>query len=436
MRSLIVDNLFADSIQKGLGRAFEYLKKYQGDREFIRKHLLNACLHNLAYDPQCEASKANYLFELINLTGDSYFYREKILLSLPTSEYFWDTQQLYELALCWAKQGDREARELIYQTFRKQDDNESWLGGDRIIELDGINGLLAVAEIFGHKLLQDSELWEDDYLISKAQNLYGVEEVNSAIERAAVDNKAIKAYLDAVKAHELEIKSYRSQNPKNRYENIKLDDILQKIESPRGHWYLLNKFGINASDRDIEILFDRLLQETRKEQLRKYLWVFKNRQLPRIDNRLLDLARSEDDDIQFCAIRALANNKNDAIRSLAIDLIQNTQAIGNKLFSLFFANYQKGDAQILESALKQSPDLDYRHAAGMDLMKIIKLQKDPELINCSFWIYENTPCAHCRESILEILIESQQITTDILQECLLDSSEDIRTMAKTYGIER
>ena len=68
----------------------------------------------------------------------------------------------------------------------------------------------------------------------------------------------------------------------------------------------------------------------------------------------------------------------------------------------------------------------------MDLIKIIKAQKNPELINCSFWIYENTPCAHCRKSILEILMDSKQITLDIVDECLYDSSCDIRALAKAY----
>ena len=71
----------------------------------------------------------------------------------------------------------------------------------------------------------------------------------------------------------------------------------------------------------------------------------------------------------------------------------------------------------------------------MDLIKIIKAQKNPELNNCSFWIYENTPCSHCRESILKIIIDSKQITSNILKECLYDCSPDIRALAKVYLFE-
>lgn len=65
-------------------------------------------------------------------------------------------------------------------------------------------------------------------------------------------------------------------------------------------------------------------------------------------------------------------------------------------------------------------------------MKIIKAQKNPELINCAFWIYEHTPCAHCRLSILEIFIECERVTQNILEECLYDCSTDIRALAKAY----
>ena len=88
-------------------------------------------------------------------------------------------------------------------------------------------------------------------------------------------------------------------------------------------------------DRDLEIVLDRLRQETKKEQLRRYLWIFKNRQFARLESRLFDLAVSVDEDIQYCAIAALANNKSELIRSLAIDLINQTKAIANRLLSLF-----------------------------------------------------------------------------------------------------
>ncbi|MEM7591251.1 MAG: hypothetical protein AAF383_06995 [Cyanobacteria bacterium P01_A01_bin.83] len=77
---------FSDILQKGLGRTFDYVKNQ--NRLKIREDLLNACLHNLAYDPQCESSRAEWLFELICLTGDSDYYREKIFQAFSPTEDF------------------------------------------------------------------------------------------------------------------------------------------------------------------------------------------------------------------------------------------------------------------------------------------------------------------------------------------------------------
>ena len=41
------NSTFPDILQKGLGRAFEYIKQHNGDRDRkqIRKDLLNACIY-------------------------------------------------------------------------------------------------------------------------------------------------------------------------------------------------------------------------------------------------------------------------------------------------------------------------------------------------------------------------------------------------------
>ncbi|MGL4881893.1 MAG: hypothetical protein ACRC8K_12630 [Waterburya sp.] len=193
-----MQKLFSDYLHKGLGRAFNYVRK--NNSKELRCDLLYACLNNLVYDSQCEKSRAQWLFELIKLTDEVEYYRQNILQALPNTTDFWDIQQLYDLATIWAKQGCQEAREIIYKTFKKQEFNESWLGGENIIEIDGISGLLYVAEVFGEKLRQDEELWEDDYLISQAGDRFGKKTVIKALEERSPININVKAYLDAVQS--------------------------------------------------------------------------------------------------------------------------------------------------------------------------------------------------------------------------------------------
>ena len=67
---------FQDALRKGLGRALMHVKTY--GTENVRDEILQACLHNFIYDPQCEKSRANWLIEIINLAPDKeyYYYRQ------------------------------------------------------------------------------------------------------------------------------------------------------------------------------------------------------------------------------------------------------------------------------------------------------------------------------------------------------------------------
>lgn len=80
-------------------------------------------------------------------------------------------------------------------------------------------------------------------------------------------------------------------------------------------------FGSCASDEEIEHLFSRLLAETRREQLIRYLWIFRRRTLPKLDRRLFDLAETDDEDLQDAAIAAIANTRDMSVHDLAIQLL-------------------------------------------------------------------------------------------------------------------
>ncbi len=69
--------------------------------------LLAACLHYTAFDPATEGDRSNYLFRVLEATGDLPAYREAILPSLTESRaHRYDLAQRFALAACFARQGD------------------------------------------------------------------------------------------------------------------------------------------------------------------------------------------------------------------------------------------------------------------------------------------------------------------------------------------
>ncbi len=188
---------FRDALQKGLGRAVMHVREHGTEK--VRNDILHACLHNIAYDHQCEESRANWLLEIINLTNDEEYYHQCILEAIPNSTDLWDTQQLVELATELARRGLEEARRAIYDKFALQEFDEFWIGGSQIVELDGIEGLLHVAEVIGTRLLEEPDFRHDyDYLVTEAIERFDKQTVIAALEKRASENANVRAYLDAV----------------------------------------------------------------------------------------------------------------------------------------------------------------------------------------------------------------------------------------------
>ena len=424
---------FGEAIQKGLGRAFIQVRD-SGAQE-LRDDILNACLHNLAYDSQCEGSRAEWLLAIADLTGEPQFYKELILAALPdATEKLWDARQLIELAAVLARRGSDRARRAIYERFELQE-FASWIGAGQIVEIDGIEGLLHVAEIIGAKLLQNTDSWEDNYLVLEASELYGKEAVMAALSQGAETSANVRAYLDEVNKRADFLSANKSEKKSARQtdrDRLRVQYIISTIEAATRSVSTSCVWGRRASDEDLEYLFDRLLAETRREQLLRYLWIFRLREFPRLDDRLFDLAASEDEEIQDAAIVALAHSKDASIRNLANRLLrERPTSIYQSALRLYTKNYEPEDYQLIESILTLSEDVDLLHQTAYDLIRFVKAQEDPQLANFLFWAYERTPCAICRKYAVEDLLKRKQAPETLLQECLWDCSEEIRDLAKS-----
>lgn len=135
-------------------------------------------------------------------------------------------------------------------------------------------------------------------------------------------NISVQVYLEAVKTYQDNIAERKSTRKGRRKPILDFDRVIQHIEQTRNAFYLLYNFSKYASELKIKQVFELLLLETRNEQLIRYLWIFKNRELPRLDNYLLNFAQTDDELLQTSLIAALANNKDSSLRDLALNLIQ------------------------------------------------------------------------------------------------------------------
>lgn len=99
---------------------------------------------------------------------------------------------------------------------------------------------------------------------------------------------------------------------------------------------------------------------------------------------------------------------------------------------LFIKNFKKGDEELLTNPVKSVrvyfDGIDW-HSILSDVifMSDDKLKAPAELLR---YLYKKNYCSFCRESVLRIMSKRKLLTDGILQECLYDSSFDIRRFAE------
>lgn len=437
MCHLLNQSEITNALEKGFGRMYLYIEKY-GD-ELVREQLLHFCLKNPSYDAQCEDSRAEWLISLINLTNNRDFYIPKIIAALFTSCEHRDVSQLYELCQLLAQQGDESAKQAIYKKFDAQEFNETYMGGEEIIQLDGLNGLLHIANVIGKRLREEDDYWECDMLYCMTCEMFGKEITDEFLAQHAKENCYVSAYLEELKKDE-ERRKPKDNRPyieriRDEYPIEKiLDDIINNAK--RKNRSIYRRFGKYATGNEIEQVFNLLIAETDKERLIRYLWVFRTRELPKLPESIVNLAFNSDREIQDAAISALSNVSDSMVREIAIKLGLNSDSeIALKSIELFINNYQIGDSKYIEPLLNHIKDKDTCHWVCMDVIKLFEKHSLTECISMMLWVYENTPCTHCRNWAVQLLIENNGLPEIQLNECLYDCVEDTRALAKKAKLE-
>src|SRR5690606_31751729 len=150
---------FFNALKRGTGEA--YLIAKNNPTIDFSDYIIKGALRNYAYDGQSEGSRAQYVFDLTSLSDKKEKIRKAILKGLSTEQsHTWNLTHLFDLAKFFAQQGDNEARQAIYDRFLNNPiEGSDWVGYSEIIELDGLNGLIFIAEKFGKYIDKNRDDW-------------------------------------------------------------------------------------------------------------------------------------------------------------------------------------------------------------------------------------------------------------------------------------
>ena len=416
---------FDKAFRLGLGRAYLHVKENSDDG--VKEIILRHCLNNPCYDTQGEPSRAPWIMSVIDLCAAPEFYYESIIRALAIECDDRNLSQLYDLAFILAKRGDKAAEKRIYERFDKQEFNETWLGGDHIVELHGLKGLEHIANILGNRMLKEDGYW-DDSVYPKACDFYGKDKVDEHLGALAKNNPAVAAYL---KSSQKIYDTWGAPRPLNSEEELKektrkevtLELILSNIENKKCSLSKFMRFGRYATDEELNIIYNKLIAEDRDEQLKRYLWIFRKRELPRLDDEVFLLANSDNEGLKNAAIMALSQTTHAHIREFAIEIHGKDDT--NRFIEclgLFIKNHQAGDYRYIERALIESDDFDVIFSLCYDILNIFEENTDAGMLKCLVWVYKNNPCAHCRVRVVKLLEENGLLPDDITDEYEFDCS--------------
>ena len=423
-----------DAIEKGLGRALFWAKKGLWTDKAI---LLNACLHDLRYDRQCEEARGPWLWQIMRAVGVTDEFRGAIFDSLFTVDNGYAGKQLCQFAVFYARNGDEKFRMRLQEIVaRKPDQHDPTFGEEELIDLDGEAGFLFAARVHGESLpSREWEEWDAVSLIETAITKLSEPTVVTLLDRESQHSQAIKRLRDCWRSS-IERKANPPKQPHaDRMRQVSLNTVIHAAEAEKDQAGLFRGWGMYAAEADLRVVLDRLLNAQDPAALVNYLRVFSNRTMPEFNERFLRLLDHDDENIRARAFSALAKNTHPKIREFALDQL-NERIMEPDFLELFIRNFVPGDEQTLLGALRIPEEVSQRHGFLMDLLKVLQHNADSKCHELATIVYGFTPCGPCRHDATKLLINRKVAPAWLIEECRHDAVEDTRRLAATPTVEK
>lgn len=423
---------FRDAITKGLGRVVAHLRNHPAEPYLdIIEH---ACTHNLVYDTQIEGLRTDYLLEIMRLSGHMDRLAAGVLEALRTSTDDRDTYQAYELAGRLAAMGYHDACSAMYERFERCP-GDVYEAASSIIALDGEQGLLTMVRGLGRRIVDGESVPVRGELLSTAEYDLGENVRERLLVPAARDDATVRAFLDAIDhANQRDQSEARQRTADLRLTGLPYGQLRERLEAAQGKLALghLTQWGRKAPRSELTAAARDALTETRPAFLLSYLRLFFGCPFPLEPDGIIRIADEGDDTLAHAALIALKAVESPQVRAFGIELLHRRHRLADA-FALFRLNYDPGDHRLFMdvlSGLESDTGIQVLQGIGFDLNGVYEERLDPECRVPLLWVYENTPCAHCRERAVGTLLKARQLPEEVRLECLDDCNPRTRELAR------
>jgi len=377
----------------------------------------------MRYDTQCEDSRGNWLWNLVQIIGAQERFRDPLFQALQELADERSADQFCVLAVHYAKDGDDSFHARLYEIVEEKSIPHSpWIGEGEIIQLDGEYAFLFAAQVRGERLANIEWEWDDGSLTHYAVEQFGEERVTSLLKTSS--DAGIKRFFEnwqEQKARKLPTGDQHTH--RNRMRAISVSEIL---EAAKGKSLRIGfrGWGMYADEANLMKIMEAIFDGTEPAIISKLLRVFSNRALPQFDSRLIGLCQHVDEDVQQWAFNALKRNPHAAIRKFALEQLEINAT--SSVVSLFIENFEKGDEKRILAATKLPEDVDQLHWLLIDIIEVLEKNPAADSSQLAVIAYASTPCENCRCRAAELLQRQGVIPPWMLEECQYDSNKESR----------
>ncbi len=423
-------NEVKQAIQRGLGRGYLAVRN---DPERYRDLVLWACGRNLAFDTQCEGTRAWYDYQLILCYNDRAEFRDHVIdrFRRKQPDGGWDYAHFSELLAYFAEDGDVAAENALWEKYRELlaalhsfrrasrrmrntiDCFESLCVALSWKEAN-YSGIAAdVGDLFLKSRLYDG--WDFEWLYDSRPKRF-----HQRLRKAADQSAELSAYLAAIDEHQRTMDG-RKNTPR----------VTPIPESGRRLSGYLKRSAPELAPKYAEIYLAAEDPEARAAALEAFVIC----PYPLDPSPVITDARSAHPALRSAALEALSEIRHPAVRDFAWALLANDP---DNALPIAIKNYLPEDEARLY-ALLQAYRVDYAcksnwhrlHWAIFDLFKKDSGVDSPPKSLLPL-VYETTLCSFCRETAARLMGRCRMMTPELWEEQLYDSNDDIRRAAQAH----
>jgi hypothetical protein len=413
---------FESWLRKGLGRAVTFLA--QNREAPFRNAVLHACLHNITYDAQCEEGRGEYLWMLIEHSGDRKFFRDAVVqhLTQPCHEADYEWPQIFYVAQQFATEGDSEMRLSMYSAFDVLRFSEAGASSaTSLIHLDPLEGFVFAIDRLDTSSSEDN-WWMVGSLITDLEDRVGKAEAERLIASAVGTHTSVENVVGAYRRYEEE---RRQASQRSDSEHLDLQ-ALRNMPGDRSWAWRFRRWALKASPEELSAATKQFLSDENPEKVWGCLRVFcAPRPFPGDVGHLLRLSDSDHNRIRRAAAVALSKIRDPRVRAHALMLLQSTERFTDGI-KLLESNYDESDFPMFNQAVTRSSTPEEIHGIGMTIQHMVENDVRLEFEPLLLFLYEAGPCSLCRTEFVEALIKLERLPESIRDECRFDAEPDTR----------